>query len=178
MGRTSRTLVGQSKLVARVARGEPKAFGRLYDEYVETLFRHIYFLVNDSQLAERLTAQTFSYAAEGLGRYETSDGPFLTWLFRIAHELTSNLDAAQRRNDSRLKLGHAPQAKDTSFALNSERTLEGLHGLPADQRQVVVMRFIDGLSEADIATVMGQSVAAVRTIQYRALLALEPILKD
>lgn len=169
MGQTSRTELDESTLISRAARGQAEAFGRLYDRHVRALFRHIHYLTNDSQQAEELTAQTFITAAEAIGSYEMSEGPFLTWLLRISHELTANLDAIPRHDNSHLQPGETGVAREATFSLDGERTPDGLRRLPADQRHVIVMRFIDGLSETDIARVTRKSVGKVRMIQLPAL---------
>jgi len=172
-------------LIALAARGDREAFGRLYERYVFRVFRHIYFLTNNSELAEDLTAQTFLNALEAIPRYEMRGVPFLAWLLRIAYNLTMNHKKVQKNN------GHAPlpdavEAKGTLYSpeesceakLNGERVWEGVRKLRGDQRQVIVMRFIDGLSYPDIAQVLGKSIGAVRVIQYRALASLRQLLED
>ncbi len=173
------------ELIARAARGDREAFGRLYERYVLKVFRHIYFLTSDPQLAEDLTAQTFLNALEALPRYQVRGIPFLAWLLRIACNLTINHRKAQKNN------GHAqlPEAvpaigadyypeQSCEVKLDGERVWAQVRRLRGDQRQVIVMRFIDGLSYSDIAQVLGKSAGAVRVIQFRALASLRLMLAD
>lgn len=171
-------------LIARAVQGDRDAFGHLYERYVHRVFRHAYFLTNDPQLAEDLTAQTFLNALEALPRYELRGVPFLAWLLRIAYNLTLNHKKAQKNGQAQLP--HSVEAKGTLFSpeesceakLNGERVWQQVRKLPGQQRQVIVMRFMDGLSYRDIAHILGKRVGAVRVIQYRALANLRPFLKD
>src|SRR3990172_902104 len=160
-------------LIALAARGDREAFGRLYERYVFRVFRHIYFLTNNSELAEDLTAQTFLNALEAIPRYQMRGVPFLAWLLRIAYNLTVNHRKVRRNGTTQLPEGleiegttYSPEASCEAKA-DGERVWEGVRRLRDDQRQVIVMRFIDGLSYPDIARVLGKSIGAVRVIQYR-----------
>jgi len=172
-------------LIARAARGDREAFGRLYERYVLKVFRHIYFLTNDPQLAEDLAAQTFLNALEALPRYEVRGIPFLAWLLRIAYNLTINHKKAQKNNGHAQLLDAVP-ATGTDYSpeqscevkMDGERVWAQVRRLRGDQRQVIVMRFIDGLSYSDIAQVLGKSAGAVRVIQFRALASLRHMLAD
>ncbi|MBI2912580.1 MAG: sigma-70 family RNA polymerase sigma factor [Chloroflexi bacterium] len=185
MRRSSIQTTDDCELIARAARGDREAYGRLYESYVLRVFRHIYFLTSDPQLAEDLTAQTFLNALEALPRYEARGIPFLAWLLRIACNLTINHRKAQK-NNGHAQLPDAVPAIGTDYSpeqscevkMDGERVWAQVRRLRGDQRRVIVMRFIDGLSYSDIAQVLGKSAGAVRVIQYRALLSLRRMLAD
>ena len=173
-----------SELIARAAQGDREAFGVLYERYVFRVFRHVYYLTNDPHTAEDLTAQTFLNALEAIPRYEVRGVPFLAWLLRIAYNLTLNHRKVRKNGTAPLPEGlevegtiYSPEASCEAKA-DGERVWEGVRRLRGDQRQVIVMRFIDGLSYPDIARVLGKSIGAVRVIQYRALCALRRRLED
>ena len=173
-----------SELIARAAQGDRAAFGVLYERYVFRVFRHVYYLTNDPHTAEDLTAQTFLNALEAIPRYEVRGAPFLAWLLRIAYNLTLNYRKVRKNGTAPLPEAlevqgtiYSPEASCEAKA-DGERVWEGVRRLRADQRQVIVMRFIDGLSYPDIAKVLGKSIGAVRVIQYRALCALRHRLED
>ena len=174
------------EIIAEAAKGDREAFGRLYERYVFRVFRHIQFLTNDSKLAEDLTAQTFLNALEAILRYEVRGVPFLAWLFRIAYNLTMSQMKAQNRQNGHAQLAEGVQAKGTSHSpeesceakVDGEKVWGEVRKLQGDQRRVIVMRFIDGLSYADIARVLDKSVGATRVIQYRALASLRRMLED
>ena len=173
-----------SELIACAARGDREAFGALYERYVFRVFRHVYYLTSDPHTAEDLTAQTFLNALEAIPRYEMRGVPFLAWLLRIAYNLTVN--HRKVRNNGTAPLPEGLEIEGTSYSpeasceakADGERVWEGVRRLRGDQRQVIVMRFVDGLSYPDIARVLGKSIGAVRVIQYRALCALRRRLED
>ena len=170
-------------LVERAKAGDREAFGELYDRYVAPTYRHIHCLVRDRQGAEDLTAQTFLQALQAIGRYEERGIPFQVWLLRIARNLAIN-HWRVRRNHSSGNNGLEPETSmpsPESFCeakLMEEEVWEAVRHLRGDQRQVIILRFVDGLSYSDVAQVLGKSIGAVRVIQYRALSALRRALED
>jgi len=184
MRRSNLQEADDSELIACAARGDREAFGALYERYVFRVFRHVYYLTSDPHTAEDLTAQTFLNALEAIPRYQMRGVPFLAWLLRIAYNLTVNHRKVRRNGTTQLPEGleiegttYSPEASCEAKA-EGERVWEGVRRLRDDQRQVIVMRFIDGLSYPDIARVLGKSIGAVRVIQYRALCALRRKLED
>lgn len=184
MRRSNLQETDDSELIARAAQGDREAFGALYERYVFRVFRHVYYLTSDPHTAEDLTAQTFLNALEAIPRYEVRGVPFLAWLLRIAYNLTVNHRKVRKNGTAPLPEGlevegtsYSPEASCEAKA-DGERVWEGVRRLRGDQRQVIVMRFIDGLSYPDIARVLGKSIGAVRVIQYRALCALRRRLED
>ena len=184
MRRSNLQEADDSELIARAAEGDREAFGILYERYVFRVFRHVYYLTSDPHTAEDLTAQTFLNALEAIPRYEMRGVPFLAWLLRIAYNLTVN--HRKVRNNGTAPLPEGLEIEGTSYSpeasceakADGERVWEGVRRLRGDQRQVIVMRFVDGLSYPDIARVLGKSIGAVRVIQYRALVALRHRLED
>lgn len=184
MRRSNLQETDDSELIACAAQGDREAFGALYERYVFRVFRHVYYLTSDPHTAEDLTAQTFLNALEAIPRYEVRGVPFLAWLLRIAYNLTANYRKVRKNGTAPLPEAlevegtiYSPEASCEAKA-DGERVWEGVRRLKGDQRQVIVMRFIDGLSYPDIARVLGKSIGAVRVIQYRALCALRRRLED
>jgi RNA polymerase sigma-70 factor (ECF subfamily) len=169
-------------LVGRATAGDREAFGELYERSVRRVFRHVLRMVNDVDLAEDLTEQTFLRALEAIHRYERRGVPFLAWLLRIARNLYLNDRRVERNNSSiRNKWNGDATASPEFFCeakLDGEEVWRAVRALDGDQRQVIVLRFMDGLSYADVADVLGKSVPAVRVAQYRALRALRRSLED
>ncbi len=170
-------------LVDRATVGDREAFGELYERYVRRVFRHVLYMVNDVDVAQDLTEQTFLRALEAIHRYEWRGVPFLAWLLRIARNLYLNDKRVERNNSSIHKNwngGGAAASPESSCEarLSLEEVRRAVRALNGDQRQVIVLRFMDGLSYADVARVLGKSVGAVRVAQYRALRALRRRLED
>ena len=184
MRRSNLQQTDDSEFIARAAKGDRAAFGALYERYVFKVFRHVYYLTNDSHTAEDLTAQTFLNALEAIHRYEMRGVPFLAWLLRIGYNLSVN--HRKVRKNGTAPLPETVEAQGTLYSPEAsceakgdgEREWEGVRKRRGDQRQVIVMRFVDGLGYPDIARVLGKSIGAVRVIQYRALCALRRRLED
>jgi RNA polymerase sigma-70 factor, ECF subfamily len=185
MHRSASVLTEEEVLIARASKGDREAFGQLYERHSVRVFRHAYFLTSDVSLAEDLTGQTFLKALEAMPRFENRGIPFIAWLLRITVNLAINHKKA-------LKNGHHSQLPETiedDDALGSpeqsctrkaegERVWGKVHNLPVDQRQVIVMRFLNDLDYQTVAQVLGKSVGAVRVIQFRALANLRNMMRD
>ena len=169
-------------LVGRATAGDREAFGELYERCVRRVFRHVLYMVNDVDLAEDLTEQTFLRALQAIHRYERRGVPFLAWLLRIARNLYLNGRRVERNNSTIYNKWNGGAAASPEFfceaKLDGEEVWRAVRALDGDQRQVIVLRFMDGLSYADVADVVGKSVGAVRVAQYRALRALRRRLED
>jgi len=169
-------------LIDRATAGDREAFGELYERYINRVYKHVFYMVNDVDVAQDLTEQTFLRALEAIQRYEKRGIPLLAWLLRIARNLSLNNQRVQRNNSSiRKNSEDAVAASPESCCeakLNGEEVRQAVGALEGDQRQVIVLRFMDGLSYADVARVLGKSVGAVRVAQYRALRALRRRLED
>jgi RNA polymerase sigma-70 factor (ECF subfamily) len=168
--------------VQRAITGDAEAFAALYDLHLVRVYRHIYYMVNDSREAEDLTAQTFLKAWEAMARYRERGAPFLAWLLRIAHNVTIS-HLRSRRNHGVLEEAFV----DQKLHRNPEEALEQsndedsvrraiLH-LRDEQRQVIILRFVEEMGYPEVAAVIGKSVPAVRVIQHRALGNLRKIMQ-
>jgi len=169
-------------LIDRATAGDREAFGELYERYISRVYKHVFYMVNDVDVAQDLTEQTFLRALEAIQRYEKRGIPLLAWLLRIARNLSLNNQRVQRNNSSMRKNSEDAVAASPESCceakLNGEEVRRAVGALEGDQRQVIVLRFMDGLSYADVARVLGKSVGAVRVAQYRALRALRRRLED
>jgi RNA polymerase sigma-70 factor (ECF subfamily) len=172
-------------LITSAAAGDTSAFGELYERYAPRVSRHAYFLTGDPVLAEDITAQVFLKAFEAIPRYQERGLPFTAWLLRITCNLVINHKKSSK-NGNHAQLPetleadgreHSPETSCES-KLDGERVWREVKKLPNDQRQVIVMRFIDDLGYPDIADYLGKSVGAVRVIQFRALANLRKMMKD
>lgn len=169
-------------LVLRAIRRDQEAFGELYDRHVVRVYRHIYYMVGNAADAEDLTAQTFLRAWEAIGRYQVRGAPFVSWLLRIAHNLgVSHLRS--KRDSSELHDGivDTKERRDPewSYQQTAEEELvrEAILRLREEQRQVIILRFIEDLDYTEVADIIGKSVAAIRVIQHRALNSLRKQMK-
>jgi RNA polymerase sigma-70 factor (ECF subfamily) len=164
-------------------KGNSDAFAKLYDSYVDRVYRFIYFRVGNEQMAEDLSSQVFLKAWEHLGRYEIRGLSFGAWLFRIARNLVIDYYRTKKDHDSLEEDG----VVETDPALTVDGKIDAefeaawlrsaMKHLTDDQRTVLTLKFIEGLSTAEISEVMGKRQGAVRALQLRGLQALAEIIE-
>ena len=174
-----------SGLISSAAAGDTQAFGVLYERHSPRVSRHAYFLTGDAVLAEDITAQVFLKAFEAIPRYQERGLPFTAWLLRITCNLVINYrkshkNGAHAQLPETLEADERNQSPENSCEtkLDGERVWQEVKKLPNDQRQVIVMRFVDDMGYPDIAGILGKSVGAVRVIQFRALANLRHMMED
>ena len=162
---------------------DANAFGELYDRYVERVYRYLYFRTGSHPEAEDLTEQVFLKAWEAIGRYRWQGRPFLAWLYRLAHN--SHIDHVRTQkpttsltNDER-PLDVPSQAAQVELArtLDADLLTRALGQLTPDQQQVIVMKFIEGMDNDQIAASMDKREGAIRALQMRALMSLRRVLE-
>lgn len=171
------------ELTQRAVSGDPAAFAALYDFYVEQIYRFILFRVGNEQTAEDLTSQVFLKAWDNVSSYQIRGLPFKAWLFRIARnsvidyyrtykETTPLEPSALTKPDPAAEVGDQVEQQ-----LQAEELRLALQRLTEDQRQVLTLRFIEGLSTEEAANVMGKRQGAIRALQMRGLQALAEIIE-
>jgi RNA polymerase sigma-70 factor, ECF subfamily len=159
----------------RAAQRERAAFGALYRRYLDRVYGYCFYLLGDHHDAEDVTERTFVAALAAIDGYRDEGATFRAWLFRIAHnQLANALRTRQRHRATSLDavlepLTHADPAGLLSIAEEARGLRRALNQLQDDRRQVVVLRFVDGLSAREIGAVLGRSEGAVRVLQHRAL---------
>lgn len=176
--RSRMPLADEPQLVRQAKAGDSDAFGKLYDAYLERIYRFIYFRVEDQQTAEDISSQVFLKAWENLGRFQIGGTPFLAWLYTIAHNAvidhyrTRKVTAAL--DDVRLSdPGHAEWVENgIDFSVEMQSIKNALSTLTDDQRQVLLLKFLDEMSNEEIARHLGKREGAIRALQMRGLKAL------
>ena len=178
MGNESLQELDESALVER-AKTEADAFGELYERFVKRIYNYIYYRTGNHQDAEDLTARVFQRALQYLPNYVDRGVPFSAWLYRIAHNLVVNWhrDRGRRKmvplDDMVLMArdGTAPEhlAERTE---EHEQLQEAIGGLPPERQQLLILKFVDRLSNAEIGRIMGRSEGAIKSLYHRTLIAL------
>lgn len=165
------------RLVLEAKGGDPWAFGRLFDEYNEPIYRFIANRVNRPSDAEDLTQLVFVKALEALPRYEVRGVPFGGWLFRLARNTI--IDHARTRHDHAALDAAADRAADeagpdevTLLRQDLDAVARALASLTDEQREAIELRFFAGLSAREAAEVMGKQEGTVRGLQFRAIASL------
>jgi len=177
---------GVRRLVDRARAGDGDAFGALYDRYVDTIYRYVYYRVGTPSLAEDLVSETFLRALRGINTFRWQGVDFGAWLTTIARNLiTDHYKSSRYRlevaNDQLLDHAGETTPGADSIVIDRETThrlLDAVRRLPGDQQECIVLRFLQGLSLAETAAVMHRGEGAVKALQYRATRALEQLLEQ
>lgn len=176
--------IDDAGLVKRAQNGDVAAVADLYDAHHQSIFRYVWSRVGDKQLAEDLTGEIFTRMVTGLPAYRTSHVPFHAWLYRIARNLIVDYHRSQNgRVVAPLDAVESPSSDDelpgqiVEKQLVQERLRLALAWIDPAQQEVVVLRFIAGLSLAETAQTLDKSVPAVKSLQYRGLTALRAFLE-
>jgi RNA polymerase sigma-70 factor (ECF subfamily) len=176
-----------AELIAAAQRDEETAYAGLYAYYADTLHRYLYVRTGDAHLAEELLGDVWLRVVEHLPKFHLpSDGAdlaFSKWLYRIARNLVINhYQRAQRRQQ--IPLDEGQPTDDPPVETIIERQEEhaelyaALEELTTEQREIVVLRFFEGRTSADVANITERSEGAVKSLQHRALSALARMLRN
>ena len=160
----------------RAAQADRLAFEVLYLRYLDRVYGYAFYQLGDHHDAEDATERTFLSALRAIHRYRDRGSTFRAWLFRIAHNCVANVHRSRARrrtvpipDDPPWSAPNADPAGQLHRAEEMHAVMRAVATLPDDRRQVVLLRFVDGLSAAEIGEVLGRSPGAVRVLQHRAL---------
>jgi RNA polymerase sigma-70 factor (ECF subfamily) len=164
------------RLLVEAAQQDPARFAELYECHFDRVYAYIVHRVRDRAETEDLTSEVFQHALANLHRFEWRGIPFVAWLYRIAGNLIS--DRWQRLG--REPLADAPeqmaaaQASGAEFEDVERRAMlfRLVETLPAEQRRVVILRFVEEKSIKEVAQEIRKSEGAVKQLQFRALTTL------
>jgi RNA polymerase sigma-70 factor (ECF subfamily) len=172
-------------LVELARGGDSEAFGMLYDHYHVSVYRFLYYRVGSVALAEDLTSETFFRALRSMSSFKWQGKDFGAWLMTIARNLTTDHYKAGRTRLEFATEDMSPHDSATEgpesavlCSLTNEVLLEALGELPAEQQECLIMRFLQGLSIAETARVLGRSDGAVKQLQLRGVRNLAKLLPE
>lgn len=172
-------------LVELARGGDCEAFGLLYDHYQLSIYRFCYHRLGSVALAEDLTSETFFRALRGMAGFRWQGKDFGAWLMTIARNLTADHYKAGRTRmeyaTEDMSAHDAPtEGPETAVlsSLTNEALLQALTELPAEQQECLIMRFLQGLSIAETAKVLGRSSGAVKQLQLRGVRNLAKLLPE
>jgi RNA polymerase sigma-70 factor (ECF subfamily) len=167
----SHALDDEAFLLRRAATGDREAFVRLYDRFVDQVFKYIYFNVGHRSVAEQLTARVFMSVWQGLQQGAHANLSFGTWLYRLAHDVV----AVYRQVPT--KPAQEGDGREESRLSQQKESVSALAQLADEQRQVLILRFLVGCNTEQVAQILGKQPAAIRTLQHRGLDGLGAILR-
>ncbi len=172
------------EILARASAGDRDAFGMLYERYVERIFNYVYYRTGNVNDAEDLTARVFQRAMNHIVNYTDRGVPFSAWLYRIAHNLVANWHRDRSRRQE-IPLSDAPiiakgDHPEASLVHTEQREslLRLIRSLPAERQTLLILKFVEHYSNAEIGAIMGRSEGAVKSLYHRTLLALRDEIGD
>ena len=167
------------RLVERAQQGDRAALEELYLIHFDRIYSYLHMSVGNRHDAEDLTTQTFVRMLESIGRFRWRSAPFSAWLFRIAHNLSMDHFRSSRRSQPTEDVpepagAEERSAEDEAFQSIGRRSmLEMIEGLSDEQRQVLTLKFVFNFTNGDVATILGKTEGAVKSLQHRALVSLQ-----
>ncbi|MQC26588.1 MAG: sigma-70 family RNA polymerase sigma factor [Chloroflexi bacterium] len=175
----------EDKALALASQGDREAFGVLYDEYADRIYNYIYYRTGNTLDAEDLTARVFYRAMRHITNYTDRGLPFSAWLYRIAHNLVANWHRdSSRRKEVALDDGYRANKGDEhpEVALmqseDENALLRLIRNLPEERQQLLILKFVEHMSNAEIGEIMDRTEGAIKSLYHRTLLSLRDEIRN
>jgi RNA polymerase sigma-70 factor (ECF subfamily) len=172
------SLTDDDILIKAIA-GDKEAFGILYERYVGRIYTYIYYRTGNMHDAEDLTARVFYRAIEHIGRYRQRGVPFSAWLYRIAHNLVANWHRDRQRRQEvpideviNLQARIDPPELTMMNTMDVERLMKVIQSLSPERQELIILKFVQEMSNAEIGRIMRRSEGAIKSLYHRTLLSL------
>ena len=169
----------EENAVRRACEGDSEAFSFLYERHVSRIYTYIYYRIGSDADSEDITSRVFYRAFGHISSYVDKGVPFSAWLYRIAHNLIANWhrDSHRRKEvplDDQMELpAHADHPeREVEKTQEMELLLSGIRQLSPDRQQLLILKFVEDYSNAEIGEVMGKSEGAIKSLYHRALISL------
>ena len=174
----------QGDILDQAIAGDRTAFSVLYQENVKKVYNYIYYRTSSVKDAEDITARVFQRALKHITRYKKTKVPFSAWLYRIAHNLVANWyrDSKYRREmpiEDHLYIESKIEIPEKQIEKNQEveRLLSAIHELSDDRQQLIILKYVEELSNKEIGIIMGRSEGAIKSLYHRTLKELKKHLR-
>jgi RNA polymerase sigma-70 factor (ECF subfamily) len=167
------------ELVDRAQRGDREALEELYLVHFDRIYGYLHMSVGNRHDAEDLTTQTFLKMLESIGKFRWRSAPFSAWLFRIAHNLAMDHFRASKRWQPEEEVpepdpGEGSAAEEEALQSIGRRSmLDLIENLSHEQQQVLTLKFVFNFSNGEVATILGKTEGAIKSLQHRALASLQ-----
>ena len=172
------SVIDETTLVRLSQQGDTEMFARLYQAYLDRIYHYVFFRVADDQLAEDITSQIFLKVWEKLDTYQPGQSPFLAWIYRIARNTVIDHYRAKKVaisiDDARpAELSHYDDVEEKlESQIQSQKLRAALRELTKEPQQVLLLKFVDGMTTPQIAKQLKKQEGAVRALQMRGLQGL------
>jgi len=168
----------ERRLVARAQEGDRDALEQLYLLHFDRIYSYLHMSVGNRHDAEDLTTQTFLKMLEAIPRFRWRSAPFSAWLFRIAHNLAMDHFRSRRRWQPEEDVPEPDEEEPSAEAeamqsIGRQSMLELIEDLSPEQQQVLTLKFVFSFANGDVATILGKTEGAVKSLQHRALASLQ-----
>ena len=154
-----------ARAIARAKQGDREALRYLYVQYADNVYGYVASIVKDEHEAEDITQMVFAKLMTKLAQYEQRQVPFTSWLLRLAHNAA--LDHLRRRLPTPAEEVRSPDERVDRSADDAQVVGQALAALPEDQRTVVVLRHVVGLTPGEIAERLGRSENSIHGLHHR-----------
>src|SRR3954470_17888200 len=167
------------RLVELAQQGDREALEALYLLHFDRIYSYLHMSVGNKHDAEDLTTQTFLKMLESIGRFRWQSAPFSAWLFRIAQNLAMDHFRAARRWQPEEEVPEPPPDESTSAemgaleSIGQKSMMALIEDLSGEQQQVLTLKFVFNFSNAEVATILGKTEGAIKSLQHRALASLQ-----
>ena len=175
----AREIENVRELVARGQQGDRDALEELYLLHFDRIYSYLHVSVGNRHDAEDLTTQTFLKMLEKIGSFKWQSAPFSAWLFRIAHNLAMDHFRANRRWQPEEEVPEPPGEEEPSAELKAMQTigresmLKLIDRLSPEQQQVLTLKFVFNLPNAEVSAILDKTEGAIKSLQHRALVSLQ-----
>lgn len=176
-----RTSVDIQKALKDARNGDKEAFGKLYDTYLDAVYRFVYFRVGVREVAEDITETAFVSVFEHIGEYKEQGVPFEAWLFRIARNKLIDHYRSHKPNVPIDEIADAPDGAtnvehEVEVKLTKEYIMDCVRRLPASYQEIIILKYIEEKTNEEISELLEKPLPHVRVLQSRALAKLRSIL--
>jgi RNA polymerase sigma-70 factor (ECF subfamily) len=172
-----------ANLIARAQHGSPEAVSALYSAFHQSIYRYLYYRTSDFQTAEDLTSEVFLRMVQSLPLYRNEVNLFQAWLFQIARNIA--IDHYRRSNthpvlplDENQDSEGLDLDQTVDFNFSCEELSQALAKMSDPQRDVLLLRFIEGMPIAETARVLHKSEDAIKALQRRGLVMLRGLFSE
>jgi RNA polymerase sigma-70 factor (ECF subfamily) len=173
----------EEELIRRAQEFDQEALGWLYELFYPKLYNYAYLQLGDVHQAEDLASEVLLRVLESLKGYRFRGVPLAAWVFRIARNCLIDLNRRRQRRPQVSLYEGIPDSQDSPQAVAERSAAQdevrlALTKLTEEQRQVIILKFVENMDNASVARVLGRSQGAVKSLQHRALVSLRKIISS